>query len=65
MKALRLATAFTRDLKRIERRGCDRALLDAVVDTLRKDEQLPRAATTPSRVSGKAGASATCSPTGS
>ncbi len=43
MKALRLATAFTRDLKRIERRGCDRALLDAVVDALRKDEQLPRA----------------------
>ena len=43
MKALRLATAFTRDLKRIERRGYDRALLDAVVDALRKDEQLPRA----------------------
>jgi len=43
MKSLRLATAFSRDLKRIERRNYDRALLDAVIDTLRAGESLPRA----------------------
>ena len=42
MKALRLATAFRKDLKRIERRGYDRALLEAVVDALRRGEELPK-----------------------
>jgi mRNA interferase YafQ len=43
MKTLRLASAFNRDLKHIERRNYDRALLEAVVDALRAGEQLPRA----------------------
>jgi mRNA interferase YafQ len=43
MKALRLASAFTRDLKRVDRRGYDRHRLDAVVDALRKGEMLPPA----------------------
>jgi mRNA interferase YafQ len=43
MKALRLATAFNKDLKRVERRGHDRALLEAVVDALRRGEELPKA----------------------
>jgi mRNA interferase YafQ len=43
MKALRLASAFSRDLKRVERRGYNRALLEAVVDALRRDEALPAA----------------------
>jgi mRNA-degrading endonuclease YafQ of YafQ-DinJ toxin-antitoxin module len=34
MKALRLATAFNKDLKRVERCGYDRALLKAVVRQL-------------------------------
>jgi mRNA interferase YafQ len=41
MKALRIASAFKKDLKRITRRNYDRALLDAVVDALREGEQLP------------------------
>jgi mRNA interferase YafQ len=43
MKALRLASAFNRDLKRVERRGYNRALLEAVVNALRRDEELPAA----------------------
>jgi mRNA interferase YafQ len=43
MKALRLASAFSRDLKRIERRNYNRALLEAVVDALRAGEPLARA----------------------
>jgi mRNA interferase YafQ len=43
MKSLRLATAFGRDLKRIERRSYERALLDAVIDALRAGETLARA----------------------
>jgi mRNA interferase YafQ len=43
MKALRLASAFNRDLKRIDRRNYNRALLEAVVDALRTGEHLPRA----------------------
>ena len=43
MKALRLATAFSSDLKRVVRRGYNRALLESVVDTLRRGEELPRA----------------------
>jgi len=43
MKTLRLATAFSRDLKRIERRNYNRALLENVVDALRAGEQLPKA----------------------
>jgi mRNA interferase YafQ len=43
MKALRLASAFNRDLKRIERRSYDRALLERIIDALRAGEQLPRA----------------------
>ena len=43
MKALRLASAFNRDLRRIERRNYNRGLLEAVVDALRAGEQPPRA----------------------
>ena len=43
MKALRLTTAFKKDLKRITRRGYDRDLLDAVVDLLRDGQSLPPA----------------------
>jgi len=65
MKSLRLASAFNRDLKRIERRNYHRALLDSVVDMLRSGEQLPRARRDHSlRASGKAGANATSNPTG-
>ncbi len=38
MKALRLQSAFKRDLKRIAKRGYDRSKLDAVVDLLRDGE---------------------------
>lgn len=41
MKTLRLASAFKKDLKRITKRRYERALLDAVVDALRRDEALP------------------------
>lgn len=41
MKALRLAKAFSKDLKRVERRGYNRALLETVVNALRRDEELP------------------------
>ena len=43
MKELRLSSPFKKDLKRITRRGYDRALLDAVVDLLRDGEELPPA----------------------
>lgn len=43
MKALRLATAFKKDLRRIERRGYQRALIEDVVDLLRRGEALPKA----------------------
>lgn len=43
MKALRLASALNRDLKRIERRNYDRARLETVIDALRAGEQLPKA----------------------
>jgi mRNA interferase YafQ len=43
MKTLRLATAFSRDLKRIERRNYNRALLENVVDALRAGGELPKA----------------------
>ena len=43
MKQLRLSSPFKKDLKRITRRGYDRALLDAVVDLLRDGEELPPA----------------------
>ena len=40
MKTLRLSTAFKKDLKRITRRKCDRTLLEAVVEALRRAEVL-------------------------
>jgi mRNA-degrading endonuclease YafQ of YafQ-DinJ toxin-antitoxin module len=43
MKSLRLAAAFKKDLKRIARRKYDRALLEAVVDALRRGAALPEA----------------------
>ena len=43
MKTLRLATAFKKDLKRSTKRGYDRSLLEAVVDTLRRGDPLPAA----------------------
>jgi mRNA interferase YafQ len=43
MKALRLANAFSKDLKRVERRGYNRSLLETVVNALRRDEDLPAA----------------------
>jgi mRNA interferase YafQ len=43
MKSLRLATAFKKDLKRIARPKYDRALLEAVVDALRRELELPQA----------------------
>ena len=43
MKALRLETAFKRDVKRITRRGYDRAKLDIVVQLLREAGRLPEA----------------------
>jgi mRNA interferase YafQ len=43
MKSLRLGSAFNKDLKRIERRNYNRALLDSVLDVLRAGEQPPRA----------------------
>jgi mRNA interferase YafQ len=43
MKALRIAMAFKKDLKRVERRGYERALLETVVDARRRGEELPTA----------------------
>jgi mRNA interferase YafQ len=43
MKALRVTAAFRKDLKRVERRGYSRALLETVVDALRRGEELPSA----------------------
>jgi hypothetical protein len=41
MKALRLASAFRRDLKRIERRGCNRVLLEALVTLYAAERNCP------------------------
>jgi mRNA interferase YafQ len=43
MKTLRIANAFKKDLKRITKRDCDRALLETVIDALRDGQQLPHA----------------------
>ena len=43
MKELAVRNSFKRDLKRISKRGYDRSLLEAVVDSLRSDEPLPEA----------------------
>ena len=43
MKALRLTTAFKKDLKRITKRGYDRAPLDTIVDLLRLAQPLSTA----------------------
>ena len=43
MKDLAARTTFKKDLKRIAKRGYDRALLDAVIDLLRRDAPLPEA----------------------
>ena len=40
MKSLLPQTSFKKDLKRIEKRGFNRALLDAVIDALRNDHPL-------------------------
>ena len=40
MKALRLETAFRKDLKRITKRGYDRAKLDAFAGLLRQQQPL-------------------------
>ncbi len=44
MKALRVSTAFKRDLKRMDRRGCDLSKLEAIVDVLRVGKALPASA---------------------
>ena len=41
MKSLRLGGAFKKDLKRIARRGYDRARLDLIVQALREGHSLP------------------------
>jgi mRNA interferase YafQ len=41
MKSLLLTGKFRRDWKRLERRGYDRARLDAIVDAIRSGEPLP------------------------
>ena len=41
MKAVRFGGAFRKDLKRITKRGYDRARLDFIVDTLRQGTSLP------------------------
>ena len=41
MKALRFGGAFRKDLKRITKRGYDRARLDSIVDALRRGNPLP------------------------
>ena len=43
MKALRLTSAFRKDLKRITKRGYDREQLDVIVDLLRDGQALPPA----------------------
>ena len=43
MKELAARNSFKKDLKRIVKRGYDRALLDAVIDILRNDAPLPEA----------------------
>ena len=44
MKALRFGGTFKKDLKRITKRGYDRARLDSIVDTLRQGFGLPSSA---------------------
>ena len=43
MKDLAARNSFKKDLKRIAKRGYDRALLDAVIDMLRRGTPLPEA----------------------
>ena len=43
MKSLLVRTSFKKDLKRIGKRGYNRAQLDVVIDALRQGEQLPPA----------------------
>jgi mRNA interferase YafQ len=43
MKTLRFASAFKKDLKRIDKRHYDRMLLEVVVNALRASEPLPAA----------------------
>jgi mRNA interferase YafQ len=43
MKAVRFSGAFTRDLKRIAKRGYDRQRLESVADALRHGTELPQA----------------------
>ena len=43
MKALSARNSFKKDLKRIGKRGYDRALLDTVLDSRREDAILPEA----------------------
>ena len=40
MKNLRLTSAFKKDLKRVTKRKCDRALLEVIVDALREADPL-------------------------
>jgi mRNA interferase YafQ len=44
MKALRFGGAFRKDLKRITKRGYDRARLDSITDALRQGTPLPATA---------------------
>ena len=41
MKTVLARTSFKRDLKRLRKRGLDRTPLEAVLDLLRRGEQLP------------------------
>ncbi|HKM87195.1 MAG TPA: type II toxin-antitoxin system YafQ family toxin [Xanthobacteraceae bacterium] len=43
MRALRFGGAFRKDLKRITKRGYDRARLDSITDALRQGTPLPAA----------------------
>jgi mRNA-degrading endonuclease YafQ of YafQ-DinJ toxin-antitoxin module len=65
MKALRLAGAFKKDLKRIARRGYDRERLDLIVQALRQGHALPPSVRpTRSKDSGKDIGTATSRQTG-
>ena len=44
MKAVRFSGAFTKDLKRIVKRGYDRQRLKSIIDALREGSALPAAA---------------------
>lgn len=65
MKALQFGGAFRKDLKRITKRGYDRARLDFIVDTLRQGSSLPASLRAhPLKGEGKVIASATSRRTG-